>query len=122
MIETGNHGRRPLVLAVAIVTSGFVAPSGTPDSGRPLSAGLLAMPAGIVVVSQHPHLKPQRRHGCEKIQRIHPTSSARAFSSEVETGSREENASKQEIEPRSDFIGTEKALEWAGSNNSQKRE
>jgi sugar/nucleoside kinase (ribokinase family) len=102
------------VLAVAIVTSGFVAPSGTPDSGRPLSAGLLAMPAGIVVVSQHPHLKPQRRHGCEKILRIHPTSSARAFSSEVETGSREENASKQEIEPRSDFIGTEKALVYHG--------
>src|SRR5229473_4727374 len=34
---------------------------------------------------------------------------ARAFSSEVDTGSREENASKQEIEPRSDSIGTEKA-------------
>ena len=29
----------------------------------------------------------------------------------VDTGSREENASKQEIEPRSDSIGTEKALE-----------
>jgi hypothetical protein len=28
----------------------------------------------------------------------------------VDTGSREENASKQEIEPRSDSIGTEKAL------------
>jgi hypothetical protein len=36
-----------------------------------------------------------------------------AFSSEVDTGSREENASKQEIEPRSDSIGTEKALEAA---------
>jgi hypothetical protein len=35
---------------------------------------------------------------------------ARAFSSEVDTGSREENASKKEIEPRSDSIGTEKAL------------
>jgi hypothetical protein len=35
---------------------------------------------------------------------------ARAFSSEVDTGSREKNASKQEIEPRSDSIGTEKAL------------
>jgi hypothetical protein len=34
----------------------------------------------------------------------------RAFSSEVDTGSREENASKQEVEPRSDSIGTEKAL------------
>src|SRR5712671_2031448 len=33
-----------------------------------------------------------------------------AFSSEVDTGSRQENASKQEIEPRSDSIGTEKAL------------
>src|ERR1700730_11632305 len=29
----------------------------------------------------------------------------RAFSSEVDTGSREENASKQEVEPRSDSIG-----------------
>jgi hypothetical protein len=28
----------------------------------------------------------------------------------VDTGSREENASKQELEPRSDSIGTEKAL------------
>jgi hypothetical protein len=35
---------------------------------------------------------------------------ARAFSSEVDTGSREENAPKKEIEPRSDSIGTEKAL------------
>jgi hypothetical protein len=34
----------------------------------------------------------------------------RAFSSEVDTGSREENASKQEVEPRSDSIGMEKAL------------
>jgi hypothetical protein len=34
----------------------------------------------------------------------------RAFSSEVDTGSRKENASKQETEPRSDSIGTEKAL------------
>src|SRR5258707_13125415 len=33
---------------------------------------------------------------------------ARAFSSEVDTGSRE--APKKEIEPRSDSIGTEKAL------------
>jgi hypothetical protein len=33
-----------------------------------------------------------------------------AFSSEVDAGSREENASKQKIEPRSDSIGTEKAL------------
>src|ERR1700754_1835589 len=33
-----------------------------------------------------------------------------AFSSEVDTGSREENASKQKIEPRSDSIGAEKAL------------
>jgi hypothetical protein len=33
----------------------------------------------------------------------------KAFSSEVDTGSREENASKK-IEPRSDSIGTEKAL------------
>jgi hypothetical protein len=38
------------------------------------------------------------------------TKRTRAFSSEVDTGSREENASKQEIEPRSDSIGTEKAL------------
>src|SRR6185437_3483765 len=35
----------------------------------------------------------------------------RAFSSEVETGSREENASKQESRARSDLIGTEKALD-----------
>ena len=35
---------------------------------------------------------------------------ARAFSSEVDTGSREENAPRKEIEPRSDSIGTEKAL------------
>ena len=41
----------------------------------------------------------------------------RAFSSEVDTGSREENASKQEIKPRSDSIGTEKALVTvAGAN------
>jgi hypothetical protein len=33
-----------------------------------------------------------------------------AFSSEVAAGSREENASKQKLEPRSDSIGTEKAL------------
>jgi hypothetical protein len=33
----------------------------------------------------------------------------RAFSSEVDTGSREENASKQK-RARSDLIGTEKAL------------
>jgi hypothetical protein len=36
---------------------------------------------------------------------------ARAFSSEVDTGSRQENASKKEIEPRSDSIGTERDLE-----------
>jgi len=36
--------------------------------------------------------------------------SARAFSSEVDTGSRQENASKHKsLEPRSDSIGTEKA-------------
>src|SRR4051794_37952110 len=35
---------------------------------------------------------------------------SRALSSEVDTGSREENASKQKIEPRSDTIGTERAL------------
>jgi len=40
---------------------------------------------------------------------------ARAFSSEVDTGSREENASKQEVEPRSASIGTEKALEERAS-------
>src|SRR5262249_32582554 len=34
----------------------------------------------------------------------------RAFSSEVETGSRDENASNKNREPRSDSIGTEKAL------------
>src|SRR2546423_11431210 len=38
---------------------------------------------------------------------------ARAFSSEVEAGSREENASKQRVEPRSDSIGTERALRYA---------
>jgi hypothetical protein len=37
--------------------------------------------------------------------------SARAFSSEVDTGSRQENASKQKASLRSDSIGTEKALE-----------
>jgi hypothetical protein len=35
---------------------------------------------------------------------------ARAFSSEVGTGSREENASKQKTRARSDSIGTERAL------------
>jgi len=35
----------------------------------------------------------------------------RAFSSEVDTGSREENASKQKIESRSNSFGTEQALE-----------
>jgi hypothetical protein len=39
-----------------------------------------------------------------------PTPRIKAFSSEVDTGSREENVSKQELEPRSDSIGTEKAL------------
>jgi hypothetical protein len=34
----------------------------------------------------------------------------RAFSSEVDPGSREENASNKKREPRSDSIGTEKAL------------
>jgi len=34
-----------------------------------------------------------------------------AFSSEVDTGSREENASKQKIESRSNSFGTEQALE-----------
>src|SRR2546429_685774 len=38
----------------------------------------------------------------------------RAFSSEVGTGSREENASNKKIEPRSDSIGTEKALAITG--------
>jgi hypothetical protein len=36
---------------------------------------------------------------------------ARAFLSEVDAGSRQENASKQESEPRFDSIETEKALE-----------
>jgi hypothetical protein len=42
---------------------------------------------------------------------------SRAFSSEVDTGSREENALKQEsnLEPRSDSIGTEMALGATGS-------
>src|SRR5258707_12524206 len=34
----------------------------------------------------------------------------KAFSSEVDAGSRQENASNQNLEPRSDFIGTETAL------------
>jgi hypothetical protein len=38
------------------------------------------------------------------------TTATKAFTSEVGTGSREENPSKQKIEPRSDPIGTEKAL------------
>jgi hypothetical protein len=33
-----------------------------------------------------------------------------AFSGALDTGSREENASKQEVEPRSDSIGTNEAL------------
>jgi hypothetical protein len=41
----------------------------------------------------------------------------RAFSSEVDTGSREENASKQEIELRSDSIGTEKPLAFKRTEN-----
>ena len=32
----------------------------------------------------------------------------KAFSSEVDTGSREENASDKNLEPRSDSIGTDK--------------
>jgi hypothetical protein len=40
----------------------------------------------------------------------------RAFSSEVETGSRQENASNKNLEPRSDSIGTEKALGWSTFN------
>jgi hypothetical protein len=36
---------------------------------------------------------------------------AEAFSSEVATGSREENAKMQKREPRSDSIGSEKALD-----------
>jgi hypothetical protein len=36
----------------------------------------------------------------------------KAFSSEVETGSRQENASNQESAPRFDSIETEKALAW----------
>jgi hypothetical protein len=44
--------------------------------------------------------------------RMPPKKRARAFSSEVDTGSREENASKQEKESlRSDSIGTEKTLD-----------
>jgi hypothetical protein len=38
----------------------------------------------------------------------------------VGTGSREENASKQKLEPRSDSIGTEKALGAALSADSQR--
>jgi hypothetical protein len=37
------------------------------------------------------------------------TQHVRAFSSEVDTGSREENASNRKMEPRSDSIGTEEA-------------
>src|SRR3954463_13184752 len=40
---------------------------------------------------------------------------SRAFSSEVDPGSREENASKQNLELRSDSIGTEKALEMGAT-------
>ena len=39
----------------------------------------------------------------------------RAFSSEVATGSRQENASNQNLEARSDSIGTEKALDQRSS-------
>jgi len=38
------------------------------------------------------------------------SNAARAFSSEVETGSRQENASIKSLEPRFDSIETEKAL------------
>jgi hypothetical protein len=39
-----------------------------------------------------------------------PTKHALGLDPELNTGSHEENASKQEIEPGSDSIGTEKAL------------
>jgi hypothetical protein len=44
------------------------------------------------------------------LDRFSWTTSRRAFSSEVETGSREENASKQKLEPGSDSVRTGKAL------------
>jgi hypothetical protein len=43
-------------------------------------------------------------------RRTQSVEAVRAFSSEVGTGSREENASKQKIEPRPGSIATEKAL------------
>src|SRR5450755_3445581 len=44
-----------------------------------------------------------------------PAKHALGFDPRVETGLREENASRQEIEPRSDSIGTEKALDGTTS-------
>jgi hypothetical protein len=53
------------------------------------------------------------------ISRRHFRRCIRAFSSEVDTGSRPENASKQKLEPRSDSIATELALAstWNGDLN-----
>src|ERR1700682_188104 len=44
---------------------------------------------------------------------------ARAFSSEVETGSRQENASNQNLEPRFDSIETEKALAMLAADETR---
>jgi hypothetical protein len=41
-----------------------------------------------------------------------PAAVTKAFSSEVETGSRQENASNQQSRARFDSIETEKALAW----------
>jgi hypothetical protein len=43
MVETGNHATNLLVLA-AFIGSPFCRASGTPERGRPLSAGMPAMP------------------------------------------------------------------------------
>src|SRR3981081_4504753 len=85
-------------------------------SDRPLSA--ICRP----IVQQHDELRDRQgdrqayqaqgiSHGQEpELGRDRQLLAVKRFPAKWITGSREENASKQEIEPRSDSIGTEKAL------------
>jgi hypothetical protein len=55
-----------------------------------------------------------KRSGDRFASRKRVNQESRAFSSEVETGSRQENASIKNLEPRFDSIETEKALAATG--------
>ncbi len=87
----------PGVLAVSALHeyAGF-----PPHAGIARHYWILSVIAGAIIVGLAAWIIRRRRGGGA----IEP----RAFSSEVDTDPREENASKQRLEPRSDSIGTEK--------------